>query len=224
MAPAPRLALYGYWRSSSSWRVRIGLGWKRLAFEYRAVNLLSGEQHSDEHRARSPLTHVPVLEVEEDGGTRHLVQSVAILEWLEERFPSPPLLPADAYARARVRSLVEHVNSGIQPFHNAATLRWLREREPPLDQLWARHWLGTALAGLERAVKDGAGRFCHGDAPTLADLYLVPQLYAARRFGVDPAPFPTLLRVEAACRELPAFQAAVPERQPDAPPETRSPP
>jgi len=225
MAPSPpRLALHGYWRSSSSWRVRIGLHWKGLPFQYRAVNLLEGQQLSDEHRARSPLTQVPVLEVEEEGRTRHLVQSVAILEWLEERFPAPPLLPSDPYGRARVRALVEHVNSGIQPYQNAAALRWLRERQPPLDQVWVRHWVATYLAGLERAARDGAGRFCHGDAPTLADVYLVPQLYGARRFGVDTAPFPTLLRIEAACRELPAFQAAEPERQLDAPPETRSTP
>jgi maleylpyruvate isomerase len=213
----PRLALYNYWRSSSSWRVRIGLHLKDLAFDYRVVNLLEGAHQSEEHRARSPLTQIPVLEVEDGGEVRHLVQSIAILEWLDERFPAPPLLPGDPWGRARVRALAEHVNSGIQPYQNAATLKWLREREPPLDQVWVRHWLSTYIAGLERAVKDGAGRFCHGDMPTIADCCLVPQLYHARRFGVDVTPFPTLLRVEAACRELPAFQRAEPERQADAP-------
>lgn len=219
----PRLALYGYWRSSSSWRVRIGLHLKGLAFDYRAVNLLEGAQRRDEHRARSPLTQVPVLAVEEDGTTRHLVQSMAILEWLEERFPAPPLLPAEPYGRARVRALAEHVNSGIQPYQNAAALKWLRDREQGLADAWARHWLSTYMAGLERAVADGAGRFCHGDAPSLADVYLVPQLYGCRRFGIDPIVFPTLLRIEAACRELDAFRRAEPEVQPDAPrPEERS--
>ncbi len=212
-----RFALYGYWRSSSSWRVRIGLELKGIAWEYRAVDLRSGVQFSAEHRARSPLSQVPVLEVEEAGRTRHLVQSVAILEWLDERFPSPRLLPPDADGRARVRALVEHVNSGIQPFQNASPLRWLRERQAGLDEAWVRHWLGTGLAGLEAAVRDGAGRYSHGDGVTLADLYLVPQLYGARRYGVDLAPFPTLLRVEAACRELDAFRRAEPEAQPDAP-------
>ena len=220
--PQPRLALYNYWRSSCSWRVRIGLHLKGLAFDYRTVNLLEGAHQTDQHCARSPLTQLPVLEVEEAGRTHHLVQSLAIMEWLEERFPSPRLLPDDGYGRARVRALAEHVNSGIQPYQNSAALKWLREREPPLDQLWVRHWLATYLAGLERAVSDGAGRFCHGDSPTVADVFLVPQLFGARRFGVDTAPFPTLLRVEATCRELPAFRAAEPGRQPDAPAGERS--
>jgi maleylacetoacetate isomerase len=215
---APQLTLHGYWRSTSSWRVRIGLHLKGLAFAQRPVNLLAGEQRGAAHCALSPLGQVPALEVEEGGTTRALVQSMAILEWLEERFPAPPLLPADAFGRARVRALAEHVNSGIQPYQNAAALRWLREREPGLDQAWTGHWLPLYVAGLERAVAEGAGRFCHGDAPTLADLYVVPQLYGCRRFGVDVSAFPTLLRVEAACRELDAFRRAEPDVQPDAPP------
>lgn len=212
-----RLALYSYWRSSCSWRVRIGLAWKGLAFEYRAVNLLEGAQFRPEHRARSPLGQVPCLEVEEGGRTVHLVQSVAILEWLEERFPARPLLPADPLSRARVRAVCEHVNAGTQPFQNASPLRWLREERAGLDERWVRHWLAFALGGLERAVGAGAGRYCHGDAVTLADLFLAPQLYGARRFGVDLAPFPTLTRVESALRELPEFLGAEPDRQPDAP-------
>ncbi|GEJ59082.1 maleylacetoacetate isomerase [Anaeromyxobacter diazotrophicus] len=215
---APHLTLHGYWRSSSAWRVRIGLHLKALPFTYRAVNLAEGEQRGEAHRAVSPLGQVPVLTVEEGGAARHLVQSMAILEWLEERFPAPPLLPPDAFGRARVRALAEHVNSGIQPYQNAAPLRWLREREPRLDQAWTAHWLPLFVGGLERAVADGAGRFCHGDSPTLADVYVVPQLYGCRRFGVDVSAFPTLLRVEAACRELDAFRRAEPEAQPDAPP------
>ena len=210
--------LYGYWRSSSTWRVRIGLGLKGLPWETAVVNLLAGEQERPEHRARSPMHHVPVLEVVEDGRVAlRLVQSVAILEWLEEVHPTPPLLPRDPAARARVRALVEHVNSSIQPYQNAAAVRWLRERSPGLEKEWARHWVGRGLAGLEAAVADGAGRCCHGDEPTLADCYLVPQLHAARRFEVDLAPYPTLRRVEAALAGLPAFQAAHAERQPDAP-------
>lgn len=212
-----RLALYSYWRSSCSWRVRIGLAWKGLDWEYRAVNLLEGAQFQPGHRARSPLAQVPCLEVEEGGRVVHLVQSMAILEWLEERFPRPPLLPADPEGRARVRALAEHVNAGTQPFQNASPLKWLREERPGLDERWVRHWLGFALGGLERAVAEGAGRYCHGDGVTLADLFLAPQLYGARRFGVDLAPFPTLTRVESALRELQAFQRAEPDRQPDAP-------
>ena len=216
-APA-RLALYSYWRSSSSWRVRLGLHLKQVAFEYRPVDLRAGAQFSPEHRARSCMGQVPVLEVEEAGMTRHLPQSVAILEWLDERYPSPPLLPADGYGRARVRALVEHVNSGIQPFQNHSPLQWLKSRQAGLELEWVRHWVGSGLAGLEAAVRDGAGRHAHGDQLTLADLYLVPQLYGARRYGVDVAPFPTLLRIEASCADLEPFRRAHPDAQPDAPP------
>jgi maleylpyruvate isomerase len=163
-----------------------------------------------------------VLEVEEDGRTRRLVQSMAILEWLDERWPDPPLLPADLDGRARVRMLAEHVNSGIQPLQNAVVLRTLRERAPGLDREWTAKFVGEGLAALERAVNDGqAGRFCHGDTPGLADCYLVPQLYSAHRFKVDVAPFPTLRRIEAAASALAPFQAAHPDRQPDAPPPER---
>lgn len=214
--------LYGYWRSSSAWRVRAGLALKGIAYEYAAVDLLAGEQDAPDHAARSPLRQVPVLEVARPGrAPLRLVQSMAILEWLDERHRDPPLLPGDADGRARVRALAEHVNSGIQPHQNAAVLKWLKGRQPGLELEWVRHWIGRGLAGLEAAVADGAGLFCHGDAPGLADCYLVPQLYAARRFAVPLEPFPTLLRVEAACAALPAFQAAHPDRQPDAPPPDR---
>jgi maleylpyruvate isomerase len=162
------------------------------------------------------MGQVPVLEVRGEARAHHLTQSMAILEWLDERFPSPPLLPGDADGRARVRSLAEHVNSGIQPLHNAAPVRWLHEHGG-LDRPWVEEWIGRGLAGLEAAVRDGAGRFCHGDSVTLADLFLVPQLYGARRFGIDLSGCPTLLRVEEACRSLEPFRRAEPERQPDAP-------
>jgi maleylpyruvate isomerase len=214
--------LYGYWRSSSAWRVRIGLGLKGIGYEYAAVDLLAGDQDAPAHVARSPLHHVPVLEVAAPGRPPlRLVQSMAILEWLDERHRDPPLLPADTDGRARVRALAEHVNSGIQPYQNTAVLKWLKGRQPGLEQDWVRHWIGRGLGGLEAAVAEGAGRFCHGDAPGLAECYLVPQLYAARRFAVPLDPYPTLTRVDAACAALPAFAAAHPDRQPDAPPPER---
>ncbi len=214
--------LHGYWRSSSAWRVRIGLALKGIGYEYAAVDLLAGEQDAADHVARSPLHHVPVLEVPRPGrAPLQLVQSMAILEWLDERHRDPPLLPGDADGRARVRALAEHVNSGIQPYQNTAVMKWLKGRHPGEELEWVRHWMGRGLAGLEAAVADGAGRCCHGDAPGLADCYLVPQLYAARRFGVPLDACPTLLRVEAACAALPAFAAAHPDRQPDAPPPER---
>jgi maleylpyruvate isomerase len=217
-----KLRLYSYWRSSSAWRVRIGLGLKGVAWEYAAVDLLAQEQFREEHLARNPTAQVPVLEVEDGGRTLQLAQSMAILEWLDERLPDPPLLPPDLDGRARVRALAEHVNSGIQPLQNAIVLRTLREKVPGWDKEWARTFIARGLDALERAVSDGgAGRYCHGDAPGLADCYLVPQLYNARRFGLDPAPWPTLRRVEEACLALAPFQAAHPDRQPDAPPPER---
>jgi len=217
------LLLRSYWRSSCSWRVRIGLGLKGLAYEYRAVNLLSGDQDRPDHRARSPFGHVPVLEIEEGGRTLVLIESVAILEYLDERFRDPPFLPSDLEGRARVRALAEHVNSAIQPMQNTSCRKFLETRQHGLGLDFARHWNQLGLAALETALQDGkAGRFCHGDAPGLADLYLVPQLNAARRLEVDLAPYPTLLRIEEACSALPAFQAAHASRQPDAPPEARA--
>jgi len=219
------LRLYGYWRSSSTWRVRIGLGLKGLAYERTIVNLLEQEQFRAAHLARNPTGQVPVLEVEGRGGARdplRLVQSMAILEWLDESFPDPPLLPPDLDGRARVRALAEHVNSGIQPMQNAIVLRTLKEKLPGYEREWARFFIQRGLEALERAVLDGgAGRFCHGDAPGLADCYLVPQLGNARRYGVDLAPFPTLRRIEEACAALAPFLAAHPDHQPDAPPPER---
>jgi maleylpyruvate isomerase len=216
--------LYGYWRSSSAWRVRIGLALKGIPYEYVALNLLEQEQFREEHRARNPMGQVPVLEVVDGPRTLHLVQSMAILHWLDERFPVPPLLPGDAEGRARVRALAEHVNSGIQPLQNAIVLRTLEEKLPGFAKEFARTFNAKGLEALERAVAGGAGLFCHGDVPGLADVYLVPQLYSARRFGLDVAAWPTLRRIDEACADLPAFRAAHPDRQPDAvPPEKRSP-
>jgi maleylpyruvate isomerase len=212
-----KLALYSYWRSSSAWRVRIGLHWKGVAFEYRAVNLLEGEQLREAHQARNPMSHVPVLEVEEGGRLLRLAQSVAILEWLDERYPERPLLPRDPDGRARVRAIVEHVNSSIQPYQNTAVLKWLGEHSTASAD-WIARFIGGGMAGLEAVVRAGAGRFCHGDEVTLADLYVVPQLYAARRFGAEVAHLPTLLRVEESCRGLDAFAKSEPGAQPDAPP------
>lgn len=212
------LRLYSYWRSSSAWRVRIGLALKGLPFELRPVDLAAGEQFGEAHRARNPLQQVPVLEVEDGGPPIRLTQSMAILEYLEERWPAPPLLPADPAGRARVRALAEIVNSGIQPLHNAAVVRRIKERWPGHETEWLHHWIVSGLGGLEAAVNQGpVGRFCHGDRPGLAECYLVPQLYAARRFGVELTAFPTLGRIEEACATLPEFQQAHATRQPDVP-------
>jgi maleylpyruvate isomerase len=217
--------LYSYWRSSSAWRVRIALAWKGIDCEIIPVHLLrdGGEQHLPPFLARNPLGQVPVLEVERtDAGQPAvlLTQSVAILEYLEETHPAPPLLPADPLARARTRRLVEIINSGMQPFQNLRLQQTLRSHgvEPiPV----ARAFITSGLNALENYARDGAGQFLVGDSPTFADIMLVPQLHAARRLGVEipngPAsPFPTLARVEAACAALPAFRQAHADAQPDA--------
>jgi maleylpyruvate isomerase len=160
---------------------------------------------------------VPVLEVEDGGQPRFLTQSVAILEYLEERFPQRPLLPASPLERARVRALVEGVVSGVQPLHNSSVLTHLKSALHADARAWAEHFVSTGLAALEATARESSGRFLHGDEVTLADCVLLPQLYAARRFAsFDAQAFPTLARVEATCLALPAFQAAAPDAQPDA--------
>jgi maleylpyruvate isomerase len=207
---------YDYWRSSSAWRVRIALHWKDIAFERRPVNLLKDEQHEPAFRALNPQAQVPVLIVEDDGQPRALAQSLAILAYLEERFPSPPLLPQQPWLRARARQMAEAVNSGIQPFQNLALTERLRAAGLPDVRTWVQDCIRRGLDALERLAPDTAGTFLVGDAPTWADLYLVPQLFGARRYGVELAPYPTLTRVETACAALPPFQAAHPDAQTDA--------
>ncbi|MET0403350.1 MAG: maleylacetoacetate isomerase [Cystobacter sp.] len=212
------MKLYGYWRSSCSWRVRIALNLKGLAYESVPVHLVKdgGAQHSAAYRALNPLGVVPTLEFTEAGTVHHLSQSLAILEYLEERHPSPALLPADPVLRARVRMLAEVVNSGIQPLQNLAVLQHVKGELKGDDKVWAARWIDRGLAGLQALAERSAGRYCVGDGVTFADVCLVPQLYGARRFGVDLAPYGVLTRIEEACASLPAFQAAHADRQPDA--------
>ena len=217
------MKLYDYWRSSSAWRVRIALAWKGIAYERVAVNLLPGQdqQRTAAFREKNPLGQVPVLEVEGPPPLR-LTQSLAILEYLEETHPRPPLLPADPAARARARALALLVVSGIQPLQNIRLLMRLKAMGAD-ERAFAADNIAAGLAALEieaaaEAAAPGAGRFLVGDAASFADVCLVPQLYNARRWGVDLQPMPRLLAVEAACAALPAFAAAVPERQADAPP------
>lgn len=208
------MKLYGYWRSSASWRVRIALELKGVGFEYVPVHLVrdGGEQHGAAHLARNPMRQVPVLELA-DG--QQLSQSLAILEYLEEAYPQPALLPSDPLLRARVRQIAEMMNSGIQPLHNLAVLQHVQATGGD-SKAWAAHWVGRGLQALEAVVSQTAGRFCVGDQPTFADACLIPQLYAARRFDADLSVAPTLLRVEEACGALEAFQRAHADAQPDA--------
>jgi len=215
------MRLYGYWRSSSSWRVRIALEVKGAPFVYQPVQLLRGEQNGAAYRSINPRGEVPVLEVEEEGRVHHLAQSLAIIEYLDERFPEPPLLPRDPIARAVTRQLAEMVNAGIQPLHNNWLLGIVRDELHGDEKAWARRHLERGLVALEAVARTTAGRFMVGDAVTVADVCLVPQLYAARRFGTDLGPMPTLLRVEATCGALPPFKRAHADAQIDAEPAPR---
>jgi len=212
------MKLHGYWRSSCSWRVRIGLNWKQQPYSYIPVHLLKdgGQQKSEAYSSLNPMQSVPLLEVEEGGRVLRIAESMAILEYLEERWPEPPLLPKDRVQRARVRQAAEIVNSGIQPYQNTSVQRRVKHDLHGDEKAWARHFITHGLRALEPLLKETSGRYSVGDQVSLADCFLVPQLYHARRYEVDVSAFPTLTRVEAACTALSAFQAAHADRQPDA--------
>lgn len=220
MRGMPRLTLFGFWRSSSSQRVRIALHLKALEYEHVPVNLAQGEQRTDVHRARSPTGYVPCLVL--DGATYS--ESVAIVELLDERFPAPKLYPGDAHDRARVRTLVEIVNSGTQPMQNMGVMSHLGAlgQDEQAQKAWLLYFVGRGLASLERAMGEYAragvdGPYAYGDSPTAADVFLVPQVDAAKRFGVDLAACPRVLGAYGAAMQLEPFQRAAPDRQPDAP-------
>ncbi|MCU1026152.1 maleylacetoacetate isomerase [Stenotrophomonas maltophilia] len=213
------IVLYTYWRSSAAYRVRIGLELKGLAWEARPVHLVrdGGEQHLDAYRRLNPQQLVPTLLHEGHA----LTQSLAIVEYLDERFPQVPLLPADAAGRARVRALAQLVACDIHPINNLRVMQYLeRSLQLPADARtqWTLHWIAEGFAAMEALLANSrdTGTFCHGDRPGLADLCLLPQLYNAHRFGLDLTPYPTLCRIEAACQALDAFDRARPENQPDA--------
>jgi maleylpyruvate isomerase len=214
------MKLYGYWRSSAAYRVRIALALKGIPYEYLAVHLLrdGGEQRQASYLRLNPGGRVPTLETPEG---EVIVQSMAILEWLEERFPSPPLLPRDALARARARGIAQMIVSDIQPLQNLSVTDYLREEcawPPERLSAWLQRWIGAGMTAVERALQERPNDgFCVGDQPSVADACLIPQCYAARRFGVDPGAFPRIAAIEARCLQIAAFVAASPERQPDAP-------
>ena len=214
------LQLYSYWRSSAAYRVRIGLNLKGLHYDIIPVHLVreGGQQHSPQFREINPQQLIPVLQ----HGHRQLKQSLAILEYLDEIWPQPALLPSTARERQRVRALALLVACDIHPLNNLRVLQYFEQEwnvpQPERDE-WVKHWIADGFAAAEAMLADhpSTGTYCEGNVPSIADCCLIPQIYNARRFGVDMAPYPTLQRVEAACLALPAFDAARPERQPDAP-------
>ena len=209
--------LYGYWRSSSSYRVRIALNLKGIDFQQVPVHLVrnGGEQHQKAYKKINPLGLVPALV--HDGQV--VVQSLAICEYLEQAFPTPPLLPADKQGRARVRSIAQSISSEIQPMNNLAVMQYLKNEMGQTEQAvrkWYVYWVDRGFSAIESWLgsKD-TGRFCHGDAPGLADCFLVPQVYNAERFNCDLEQYPRIMRITSSCRALPGFRAAAPEHQPD---------
>jgi len=209
------LVLHGYWRSSAAYRVRIALNLKGIAYEQAPHNLLAGEQRDADYLAIAPHGLVPALEM--DG--RVLIESPAILEWIEARWPAPALLPADPDAAAIVRAMAALIGCDIHPLNNLRVLRALKHdfaaSQEQIDA-WAARWIGEGFAALEQLVSTHGGRFAYRHTPTLADCYLVPQLYNAERFKVDLSPFPKLLAAGAAARALAPIERAHPAHQPDA--------
>jgi maleylacetoacetate isomerase len=217
--PLTEPCLFGYWRSSAAYRVRIALNLKRITARQVAVDLQAGEQKGEEHRARNPAGVVPVWR-DADGFT--LAQSLAIIEYLDEIYPDPPLLPGDPRQKALCREIANTIACDIHPLGNLRVLEKLAAdygAGADTREAWKRHWIGTGtgFGAIEARLAAIAGRHAVGDAITLADICLVPQVYNARRFGLDLAPFPRIVAADAAAREQPAFAAAAPEAQPDAP-------
>ena len=209
------LVLHGYWRSGTSYRTRIALNLKGLTYLQRPVDLRAGDQGSEAYRALNPQGLVPAVEYE----GRVLTQSPAILEWLEEVFPAPPLLPTEPADRAEVRAMAALVACDIHPLNNLRVLKQIKSQfgaDDAAQKTWTARWIAPGFEALERLVEKRGDGWCWGAAPTLADCCLIPQIYSARRFDVDLAPYPRLLAIAAAADAHPAFQAAHPDRQPDA--------
>lgn len=212
------IVLYNYFRSSTSYRVRLALHFKGLAFEYKPVNLLKGEQHSADYRKINPLGGVPTLVHD----NKIIPESFAIMEYLDEVFPSSPLFPKDAYLKARIRQVCEVVNSFMHPMGNLKTLQYLERfhnYSQEQKEAWVQHWTIQGLETLETTLKEFSGAYSFGNEITMADLFLVPQILTCHRFKVDLTKYPTLLRINQNCLDLEAFTKAHPFNQIDTPDE-----
>ena len=211
------ITLFGYWRSTAAYRVRIALNLKGLEYDNRSVHLVKdgGEQFKDDYVAKNPAKLVPTLV---DGDVT-LNQSLAIIEYLEDKYAGEALLPVDPAQKAQVRAMAQDIACDIHPLNNLRVLKYLAgplKVEDADKSAWYAHWIQTGFAALEERLAQTAGKCCFGDKVTLADLCLIPQLYNARRFNVPLDDFPRICAIEAHCLSLPAFNDAVPENQPDA--------
>ncbi len=211
------LVLHSYWRATAPYRVRIGLNLKGLAYDYAAVNLASGDQHAGAYAELNRQELTPALVTE---GGKVITQSLAILEWLEETHPEPRLLPKDPDARAIVRAMADIVACDIHPLNNLRIQQQLTAMgvDDAGRSVWTQRWINDGFKALEAMVARHGGGFAYGDAPSLADCCLIPQVYSAERYHVDLAPYPAIRAVAERAAEHPAFQAAHPDRQPDAKP------
>lgn len=207
--------LYSYYRSSCSYRVRIALHYKSLDFTYKPIHLLKegGEQFKDSYKILNPFSQVPCLK----HGDKVLAQSLPILLYLEEFKKDPPLLPKDSFKKAEILSFCEMINSGIQPLQNLSLLNHISEHFKADKLKWSGYWINRGLKALEDFLKEKAGSFCFSNDLTLADLFLIPQIYNAKRFQVDMSLFPVLNKIDQFCLEKSFFKKALPENQPDSP-------
>lgn len=216
----PDLVLYSYWRSSCSWRVRIALNLKGFAYDYEAVHLVKNIQFSDDYTSKqNPMGRVPTLMVD---GTP-LCESLAICNYLNDIRPEAfPLLPDDPLKKAQVLRLVETINTGVQPIQNLAVLRKVMgyfteaEKKTEVKMEWGKHWIDSGFSSLEKMLEKTAGKYCFGDEITMADLFLVPQVYNANRFKVEMSKFPNIVRINNELETIAAFKSAHPDQQPDA--------
>lgn len=211
------MRLYSYYRSSATYRVRIALAIKGLEFDYIPLNLLHAQQKSADYMAKNPQGLVPALETDEGA---LIAQSMAIMEWLEETCPQPPLLPSEPLLRAQVRSMANTIACDVHPLNNISIINYLQNPlgvSPEQVKEWYARWIHRGYDSIEKAIAEYGGLCCFGDEPTLADLCLIPQTYNASRFRVDISAYPNIRRVCDHCNTLPAFITAHPDHQPDMP-------
>jgi maleylacetoacetate isomerase len=230
-SPIKSLTLYSYYYSSASWRVRSVLAYKKIPFKYQCVQLLDGQQHSDEYLKKNPMHQVPSLEIEfEDGSIHTLTQSLAIIKFLEDNYPEPAIYPKDPMLHYKSLAIADTISSGIQPLQNLETLVkytepldlvYPRLALPALDpngrKIVAQFWISRKLANLERLISSVSGKYCVGDTVSIADVCLVPQMFNARRFEVDLGPYPLLKEIDERLQTLEMFKVSHPLSCPEAP-------